>query len=149
MSTNAHIAILKDGKYTYIYSHWDGYPEHVGKILYENYNTTEKIEELIALGDISSLGPRLKPNDDEAHSFDNPIRDITIAYHRDRGEDWEYTAPHITSTLNGVKDDIEFAYIFNIDDESSDLPLGKWVFYVNGRTRYDLETEYKNKFEVD
>lgn len=75
------------GQIEAIYCHWDGYPEWVGKILVENYDTKEKVEELLALGDLSSLGKRVKPNEDEIHTYENPVDDVTIAYHRDRGEE--------------------------------------------------------------
>jgi hypothetical protein len=36
-----------------IYVHWDGYPSHMIPILRKNYNTVEKVEELLSLGDLS------------------------------------------------------------------------------------------------
>ena len=72
MATRSTIAIQnEDGTVTGIYCHWDGYPEHNGKILVNDYTTEEKVRELIALGDISSLGSTI---------------DKTEAYGRDRGE---------------------------------------------------------------
>lgn len=55
MSTRSLIGIKKDNKYVYVYCHFDGYPEGVGKTLIENYTYTEIIEELILKGDMSSL----------------------------------------------------------------------------------------------
>lgn len=40
----------------YIYCHYDGYIDGVGKDLVENYNNPKKVDELIALGDLSCLG---------------------------------------------------------------------------------------------
>ena len=72
MATRSKIAIEnQDGTVTAIYCHWDGYVNGVGKTLFENYDR-EKLEQLIELGDISSLGETL---------------DETVAYHRDNGED--------------------------------------------------------------
>lgn len=142
MSTNAHIGIYKDGKIEYIYSHWDGYPQHVGRILQEHYTDVEKIQELIALGDISNLGQKVKPDENQEHSFDNPLRDVTVAYHRDRGESYDDVKAALTDNINDFKNNIEYAYIFNIDPEKADtLPLNKWTFYVYGQSKYDLETE--------
>lgn len=73
-----------------IYCHWDGYPSHNGKILLEFYNTDEKVNELLSLGNISSLREKLKPEDGQEHDFDNPAKNVTIAYHRDRGEPLEF-----------------------------------------------------------
>jgi len=58
MATRSTIAIRNaDNTVTAIYCHWDGYLSYNGKILFENYNTEEKVRELIALGDLSVLGP--------------------------------------------------------------------------------------------
>jgi hypothetical protein len=74
MATRSRIAIEnQDGTVTSIYCHFDGYIDGVGKTLQENYNTREKMEQLIALGDISSLGKTIEE---------------TVAYHRDRGEEF-------------------------------------------------------------
>ncbi len=55
MSTNARIGLqLKDGSILSAYHHWDGYPEWLGVTLKEQYNTREKIAELIDGGNMSS-----------------------------------------------------------------------------------------------
>jgi hypothetical protein len=54
MSTRSFIALEEGDKYKAIYCHWDGYPEHNGKILVANYNTQEKIKKL---GSKSTLKP--------------------------------------------------------------------------------------------
>lgn len=56
MSTRCRIAIEHDGKFESIYCHHDGYLEYVGRKLFKHYNTPQKVRELMALGDISSLG---------------------------------------------------------------------------------------------
>ena len=87
MSTRSSIGIKNEkGEIRSVYCHNDGYPEHNGRVLVENYDTAEKVEELIALGDLSFIGERVKPNENEGHSFDSPVADVTIAYHRDRNE---------------------------------------------------------------
>ena len=51
MSTRSKIGILrKDGSVDHVYSHWDGYPEHNGVVLIENYNNINKMNELIRNG---------------------------------------------------------------------------------------------------
>lgn len=74
------------GDYTGIYCHWDGYPKHVGRLLRDHYSKPAAARELIRLGDLSSLGERLRPLNPEAHSFDEAERGTTVAYGRDRGE---------------------------------------------------------------
>lgn len=83
MATRGTIAKLnKDGSVTSIYSHWDNYPAGVGATLEEHYTHPNKIDELLALGDISSLDEDIG----EQHDFDNPTAGWTLAYGRDRGE---------------------------------------------------------------
>jgi len=38
-----------------VYCHWDGYLEHNGSILNKHYDSSPKVNNLIALGDLSSL----------------------------------------------------------------------------------------------
>jgi hypothetical protein len=67
-----------------IYCHFDGYPEFNGKILAEHYNTQEKIEDLIALGNLSSLAKSTECPD--GHTFEKPVDGYCVAYGRDRHE---------------------------------------------------------------
>jgi hypothetical protein len=120
MATRSRIAIeLPSGEVHSIYCHWDGYPSNNGAILKEHYNTRDKVTQLISLGDISSLRPRVKPNPDELgkHNFNTPIEDIVIAYHRDRAED--YSKPRVNADRNEYKDsDIEeWGYLFTKQNE--------------------------------
>lgn len=109
MSTNSSISVKfgKD-KVRTVYCHHDGYLEHNGAILFESYNTLRKANRIVKGGEISSLGSRLKPYKnknkwgktiydhnvrgmvdvptDEPHTFNNPHKDTTVFYHRDRGE---------------------------------------------------------------
>ena len=86
MGTRSTIAIQKlDGSVEQIYCHWDGYLEHNGTILKTEYKTPELVKQLIRLGDLSSLGPRIG-SINEMHSFDNPEEGVCVYYGRDRGE---------------------------------------------------------------
>ena len=88
MSTRSTISIqTPEGDIRSIYCHYDGYFSHVGAILQSHYNTEEKVNALIDLGDISSLGEKMNPDLESPHSFNNPQDDVVVAYHRDRGED--------------------------------------------------------------
>jgi len=97
MSTNATIVVQRPGailpEFASIYTHWDGYPSHHGKILLENYDTYEKVLELIQLGGLSEL-------------HESP--DACVSYHRWRGEDKDI---HVSSNLN-EHTDMEYAYLF-------------------------------------
>ena len=122
MATRSAIGIKNEkGEIKAVYCHYDGYPEWVGKVLIEHYDTTEKVEELLALGDLSPLGERVKPNENEKHSFENPVRDVTVAYHRDRGEALnEARTFHTIGEVMAYFDWNEYYYIF--ED-------GEWYVY--------------------
>jgi hypothetical protein len=95
MATRSAIGMQnKDGSVTAVYCHWDGYPEHNGAILLEHYGRG-RTRKLLALGDLSSLGPNIG----EKHAFsvydltpeqrtehDALHRDSCTFYGRDRGE---------------------------------------------------------------
>lgn len=92
MSTNASIGIYhKDTKQsTFIYCHNDGYLEHLGVMLELYYNSPEKAQALIDLGDLSAVYANPAPliGTESEHSFDHPMNNVTVAYHRDRDEDF-------------------------------------------------------------
>ena len=63
MATRSMIAATTEkGLIKAIYCHWDGYVSHNGKILFENYTYEDKVQKLLDLGDLSSLGE--EPIDD-------------------------------------------------------------------------------------
>lgn len=132
MATRSTIAIkLNDNEYLASYCHWDGYLSHNGKLLFENYNTEEKVRALIELGSISSLEKSIeKP---EGHSFEHKKENCSVFYHRDRGEEWKYTKPVI---LNSEKELIKHAesYLYLFQD-------GKWFWTSHNRTLVELTKE--------
>lgn len=83
MSTNAIIAARIDGWYRAVYLHWDGYPEHAGKILVNHYADCLEIDKLLDEGNISVLGPEIGVQ----HPFDQKPGNQCTFYGRDRGED--------------------------------------------------------------
>lgn len=117
MSTRSMIGKVYDGKVKAIYCHWDGYPSYTGNMLETYYNNDEIIDELIGLGSLSYIAPRIKPNEGEEHSFECPAKDVTVAYHRDRGEDMQvYEYDSIDKFLYEIYDTtswIEYLYLWN------------------------------------
>ena len=90
MSTRSMIGKLnEDGSVTAIYCHFDGYPSHNGKILNEHYTDEKKVDELLALGSLSILAANVHPDPEVEHKFGGNVQEgVCLAYHRDRGEDW-------------------------------------------------------------
>jgi calcineurin-like phosphoesterase family protein len=86
MATRSRIGKqLEDGSIKFIYCHWDGYPEHNGVILKEHYTTDAKVDELLALGDLSSLGEEIGEQQD-FNILSTHNDKWCLAYGRDRGE---------------------------------------------------------------
>jgi len=116
MATRSNIAMkTADGKIVSVYCHWDGYVANNGKILLENYTDIDKIEALVALGSISSLGEQIG----EKHPFDRdyknpelPLTDNwTLFYSRDRGE--ELSIAEYDDIPSWIDDMEEYAYLWN------------------------------------
>ena len=133
MSTRSYIVIERkkeDGNKWYegIYCHHDGYPSWNGRILQENYQDRKLVEELISLGDMSSLNEELYPTvgKEDEHSYEHPEKGVCIFYGRDRGE--EGVEPKEVD-LNKLASDcwIEFVYIYTLD--------GKWMCSANNPSK--------------
>lgn len=112
MATRSTIAIQRqDGTVAQVYCHWDGYLENNGDILVKFYDTADKVEALLAHGDISSLGQEVgvqhpfstyempKASRISNEQYEELYGTMTTYYGRDRGE---------TDTAARVYVDIEF-----------------------------------------
>ncbi len=82
MATRSMIGMLnEDNTVTAIYCHWDGYPENNGLLLIKYWREQYLVEQLMDLGNISSLGKEIG----EEQDFDQPTdRNWCLAYGRDR-----------------------------------------------------------------
>ena len=146
MSTRSRIGILKDnGSIESIYCHLDGYPEWVGKKLYRYYNNPERIKNLIKLGDISHLENNLEPNPEMEHKFghDTEQKNVVVAYHRDRNEDWKFVKPLFSKDIKEFEkfcldSDQEFAYLY--DEKNSKFLWSKIPWSSDDKMEFsDLE----------
>jgi hypothetical protein len=130
-----------------VYCHWDGYLEHNGSILNKHYSNSAKVNNLIALGGLSSLGSQIG----EKHPFSphevqskNPKiqAEITAAYEaakeagyctfygRDRGETGQEFK--VFPTMAKAQDYFEgswceYFYVFKYT-KASDYTTGEWHF---------------------
>lgn len=113
MATRSTIARRTDTGIESIYCHWDGYPKYNGRILTEHYTTDEKIDALMALGNLSILGSELgiQRNFDTAE-----LNGQCLAYGRDRGETQQEAVTHdtVVDWLNSrAASGCEYGYLWN------------------------------------
>lgn len=124
MGTRSTIAIRNtDNTVTGIYCHWDGYLEHNGKILAENYTTEAAVRELIALGDLSSLGETVGVKVDFNGSHDGQC----LAYGRDRGETGIEAGTYTDFADLQDKAAQEYTYVFDAADSTWSVAYGSGV----------------------
>jgi hypothetical protein len=117
MGTRSGIQVeISPGKTLAIHCHWDGYPSHVGRILLTNYNTQESAEELVRLGDLSSIKSTL----DECERKE-PYHGMPDDFHK--------PAEIPTGKIAPEKNDIAYQYQFK---------NGQW--YVKGWYDHPLVT---------
>jgi hypothetical protein len=114
MATRSHIGLRNlDGTVDYIYCHWDGYPEHNGKVLTEHYQTVDKVKQLLELGSLSCLAAEIGEKqdfNDKSTQKDN----WCLAYGRDRGEPNTSKRNKLFGAL--LKDDnVDYLYVFDGD----------------------------------
>jgi len=113
MGTTATIIAKKGDSYHAIYNHWDGYPDGLLKTLQENYQDENKTQKLVALGDVSSVAEEVDIPAGCIHTFEEPQRNITVAYGRDRGESG--TSAREYKSLEQVlsEEDTQYHYLLN------------------------------------
>lgn len=154
MSTRSYIGIQhNDGSVDVIYCHSDGYLSNNGKLLFENYQDPEKVQELINLGGLSCLGtspeadPAVKKYGflmDSKEFAQLPLKEQwavwdnltgSIAYHRDRGESLRITHANSLDDLpSDFMDGMEYFYLYR------QAKSGKWNWYV--KTVHDNGQEF-------
>ena len=115
MATRSTIWLKDENSYKGVYCHWDGYLSNNGKILLENYNTLEKVKELISFGSMSSL---------------NTTIEKCVFYNRDREEDFDdyevYSLEEMEEFLeeyNYVFQDNKW-YVLDNSEDSEELTQG-------------------------
>jgi hypothetical protein len=111
MATRSYIGVRNlDASVDYIYCHFDGYPDHNGKILTEHYADMDKVNALMKLGDLSVLGEQIG----EKHDFNKRTRGWCLAYGRDRGES------NVSVRTGNYKElindqNVDYVYVFDGD----------------------------------
>lgn len=70
MGTRSYIGKdIGNGKYSVIFCQLESYLETTGRLLTEHYNTPEKVDALLALGDICFLGEKIEPDPSLPHDW--------------------------------------------------------------------------------
>jgi hypothetical protein len=126
-----------------VYCHWDGYLEHNGSILHKHYAASPKVNNLIALGDLSSLRPEIGDKHafsqfevpkDEVEAFKAATENMCTFYGRDRGE--KDVGFKVFPTLKAAEEHYtwsDYFYCFRYS-KASDYQSGEWHYkQVGGR----------------
>ena len=91
----------------------DGYLSHNGALLLDCYNTPEKVDALLALGELSHLGKDMEAAPHEIADLKG-MEGVTVAYCRDRGEAYRkpesYTLEELCSETPSV-----YQYVFTLE----------------------------------
>jgi len=94
MGTHSRIGVMHGDKVKSVYCHYDGYLEHNGQVLAQYYDSA-KANNLVALGDMSTLRPQIGEKHafsqfdlppEEVEAYKELTRDWCTFYGRDRGE---------------------------------------------------------------
>lgn len=113
MATRSLIGKLNsDNTVSYIYCHYDGYPEHNGVILQEHYDTPFKVDQLLALGDLSVLGEVIGEKQD-FNNYSTRNNNWCLAYGRDRGERGVKMSTVSRDEFFGDDGYIDYLYLYN------------------------------------
>jgi hypothetical protein len=125
-----------------VYCHWDGYLEHNGALLFKHYDTSPKVNNLIALGDLSSLGKQIgekhpfsphASKEDEALYEHAKDQGYCTYYTRDRGEDAPFkvfpTLANASEYFEGSW--CEYLYCFKYS-KADDYQSGEWHYKARG-----------------
>lgn len=142
MSTRAYIAKeAPDGSCKAIYSHWDGYPSHLGKVLFEHYRDEAKVEALFALGDISVIGREPVDSPEMWMSTEKMSELFDAGYtmtYRSRGEECPATSFADRTELDDYleKTAAEYLYVYGADGNWYAEPVSPYSYHElpDGRT---------------
>lgn len=107
MGTRSRIGIeLQDNSIVSVYCHYDGYPAFNGRVLRDNYDTVEKVKELIDGGNMSCTWTN-------SGWGNETMPESGALYYTSRGESLEDNAPRLDEDMEEFfSDGEEYSYIF-------------------------------------
>ena len=124
MGTRSRIGVMHGDLVKSVYCHWDGYIAHNGKILQDHY-TSAQANELVALGDMSSLRPTIGVEHAFSHydvemnqeEYTKLYGEMTTFYGRDRKEqNTEFKVAHTFAEFLEQCDNCGAEYYYIIKD---------------------------------
>ena len=134
MSTHASITLkTKDNKYKSVYLHHDGYISDAGEKLKNYYNTYEKVDQLLNLGNLSSLG-------------ENPIDEPKLwdmDYYFEMMKNSPKKIDYACRTYKGRGDTDEDAIVV---DDLKDIPFQEYEYLFENGKWYLLDGTDKVEF---
>jgi hypothetical protein len=126
-----------------VYCHWSGHLEHNGAILQKHYAASPKVNNLIAMGDLSSLRAEIGDkhafsqfelkDPEEIAAHEKLTETQCTFYTRDRGESTPFK---VFSTLAKASDyydgcGVEYLYVYKYK-KSEDYQTGEWHYKQEG-----------------
>lgn len=128
MSTQCIIAIYREESNDVRFSrlNYDTGIDRAGVTLLRSYQTEDVVQRLVGLGDLSTLGVYLEAEEDDEHSFENPMAGVTVAYHRDRGEPIDRVSSRHAQDILGMVDAVDSSQLIYL------FHGGMWYCYVGG-----------------
>jgi hypothetical protein len=128
MGTRSRIGYeLSDHSVVSVYCHWDGYPDHNGRILVDHYQNRDDVMELIDGGSMSSLrtthlwvtaavrdeNDKIVENPDGSWVM-SPTRDEQPLYHTERGEELDIMHSSFDKFVSNNCGE-EYAYLYDLN----------------------------------
>ena len=149
MSTRSIIAKqVGEDKYLTIFCHYNGYPDDNGATLLKHYNTPERVDALLALGDLEFLREKIEPTPQMPHTADVPQPGVTVAMRRDMDlSGCEAVVMTREELIEPEYEGTEYTYVFSQD--------GKWLYFPAGEEcewrdlKEDLENDTIHLAEPD
>lgn len=128
---------MADHSVVSVYCHWDGYPEHNGKLLVQHYQDREDVQDLIDGGSMSTLrtrstwttGSALRDEngeyitDSEGYMTYEGDRDPQPLYHSERGDGEDPFHTSFDEFVSGNSCE-EYAYLYDLNGNWKAFKMG-------------------------
>ena len=135
MSTRSRIGVVNsDGTVDSVYCHYDGHLRHVGQTLVDHYTDDSKLHQLIALGDLKSLGRELG----QKHCYYITTDEVCTFFGRDGNYLYTESVHH---------DDVEDFMLLS-EEYNYLFFYGRWMVYQEEASGWRQVTESMTKVDL-